>query len=117
MKVFLANVFKIDDDFQEIIIDGDNFGNIKQLQVFQTKQNINGITFDDVFIIEAKSSYEILLREDTPLDFKMFYPHFRLLRAGLVVSNINKKTRSVFVYNSTTNNIFIRPNAVIGEIE
>ena len=117
MKVYLANVFKIDDDYQEILIDSNNFGSIKLLQVFPIKQNIDGVTYDDVYVIEPECYYEVLLREDTPTDFVRFTAHDRLLRSGLIVSELNKRTRSIFIYNTTKNSIFIRPNAVIGEIE
>lgn len=117
MKVYLENIFKIDDNYQEILIDENNFGDIKLLQVFPTKESINGVVYDDICVIEPHSHYEILLKKNTPFDFKYFNPHFRLLRSGLIVSDISRETKSVYIYNPTDNHIFIRPNAIIGEVE
>ncbi len=117
MKVVLENIFKIDDSYQEILIDENNFTRTKLLQVFPRKESIGGLVYDDIYTIEPHSYYEVLLKENTPSEFKYFEPHFQLLRTGLIISNVNRKTRSVFIYNPTDNHIFIRPNAIIGEIE
>ena len=114
MKVFLKELHQIDDGYQEIIIDENNFKNVNYSVVFPREQNINGLTFDDVFVIEPDGYYEIVLKDSTP-SARNFYPARRLLEAGLVVSGINK--RSVFIYNPTKNHIYIRSRAVIGEIE
>ena len=71
-------------------------------------------TFNDVFVIEPDGYYEIVLKDNTPF-VKKFYPSNRLLKAGLVVSNISNK--SVFIYNPTRNHIYIRSKAIIGEVE
>ena len=117
MKVFLEKIFKIDDDYQEILIDENNFSSVQLLQVFPRRESFKGLVYDDIYTIEPHSYYEILLKENTPSDFMNFNLHFKLLEAGLIFSGISKKTRSVYIYNPTDNHIFIRPNAIIGEIE
>ena len=114
MKVFLKEVFKIDDGYQETIIDENNFGSVNYNHIFPIEQNIGGLTFNDVYVIEPDGYYEIILQNNTPSS-RNFYPARRLLEAGLIVSNINKK--SVFIYNPTKNHIYIRSKAVIGEVE
>ena len=114
MKVFLKELYQIDDGYQEIIIDENNFKNVNYNRVFPREQNINGLTFNDVFVIEPDGYYEIVLKDNTPF-VKKFYPSNRLLKAGLVVSNISNK--SVFIYNPTRNHIYIRSKAIIGEVE
>ena len=114
MKVFLKEIYRIDDGYQEIIIDENNFGSVNYNQVFAREQNIGGLTYNDVYVIEPEGYYEIVLKGSTSLT-KNFYPARRLLEAGLIVSNINQ--RSVFVYNPTKNHIYIRSRAIIGEVE
>lgn len=114
MKVFLKQIYQIDDGYQEIIIDENNFGNVEYNQIFPREQNIGGLTFNDVYVIEPEGYYEIVLKGSTSLT-KNFYPARRLLEVGLIISNINQ--RSIFVYNPTKNHIYIRSKAIIGEVE
>lgn len=115
MKVFLDRVFKIDEEYQEILIDKDNFGSIKYLQIFPQRQSINNLVYDDIYVIEPLGYYQIILKKNTPNSFKRFVPAKRLLMAGLTVSEI--RDNAIYIYNITHNHIFLRDNAVLGEIE
>ena len=114
MKVFLKELYQINDGYQEIIIDENNFTSVIYDRIFPREQNIGGLTYNDVFVIEPDGYYEIILKDNTP-SVKNFYPARRLLEAGLIVSGLDKK--SVFIYNPTKNHIYIRSRAIIGEVE
>lgn len=116
MKVFFNGVFKIDEEYQEILIDKDNFGSIKYIQVFPQRQSINSLVYDDVYVLEPLGYYRITLEDDRlPNNIEKFTPSDRLLRAGLIVSQIVDK--SVYIYNTTQNHIFLRSNAILGEVQ
>lgn len=117
MKVFFDKVYQLNADFQEVLIDEDNFGDIEYTALSPSKQSVNGVIHDDIYVLEPLNYYEIILRKDTPSQFDTFTPALRLLRAGLIISSIDKKNMCLFVYNCTHNHIFLRPKAVIGEIE
>lgn len=117
MKVFFDKVYKLDQGYQEILVDKDNFRDIEYVAVSPTKQHVNGLLRNDVYILEPLNYYEIKLKSNTPYEFTKFYPALRLLEAGIIISDICKDSMSIFVYNCTHNHVFLRPNAVIGEIE
>ena len=117
MKVFFDKVYKLDQGYQEILIDEDNFKDVEYVGISPTKQHVNGLLRNDVYILEPLNYYEIKLKKNTPYEFTKFYPALRLLKAGLIISDIHKDSMSIFIYNCTHNHVFLRPNAVIGEIE
>lgn len=117
MKVFFEKIFKLDQEYQEILIDENNFSRAIYKQVPKSLQSINGLRFEDVFVLEPKNYYKFVLKNNTPHDFNNFSPASSLIDSGLIVSDINKKTMCFYVYNSTHNHIYVRSNAVIGEIE
>ena len=116
MKVVFNGVFKIDEEYQEILIDKDNFGSIKYIQVFPQRQSINSLVYDDVYVLEPLGYYRITLDDDCLSDnVEKFTPSERLLKAGLIVSQIVDK--SIYIYNTTQNHIFLRSNAILGEVQ
>lgn len=117
MKVFFNKVYKLDQGYQEVLIDRDNFKEVEYSVVSPAKQHINGLLYDDVYILEPLNYYEIKLSREGIQDFIEFSPSLRLLQSGLIISKIDIDIMSIFVYNCTHNHIFLRPNAVIGEIE
>lgn len=117
MKVFFEKIYQLDPNYQDILIDENEFEKATYLSVPKTKQNINGVLYDDIYTLEPLSFYQIKLRKDTPGSFTLFYPSVRLLEAGLIVSNINKEKKYLFIYNSSHNHVFLKSTAIMGEIE
>lgn len=116
MKVFFDKVFQLEENYQEILIDENDFERAIYKEVPKTKQGINGVVYEDVFVLQPLSYFEVKLRKNTPHNFQNFQPSFRMLQAGLIISDIHKDHMSVFIYNSTQNYVYIRENAIIGEI-
>ena len=116
MKVFFDKIFQLSEGFQEILIDENEYERAAYNVVSKTKQSINGIVYEDVFVLQPLSYFEVKLRKNTPHSFNTFQPSFRMLQAGLIISDINRDHMSVFIYNSTQNYVYIRENAIIGEI-
>lgn len=117
MKVFFNKIYKLDQGYQEVLIDRDNFKEVEYSAVSPVKQHINGLLYNDIYILEPLNYYEIKLSREDAQDFTKFSPALRLLQAGLIISTIDIDIMSIFVYNCTHNHIFLRPDAVIGEIE
>lgn len=117
MKVLFNKIYKLDQEYQECLIDENNFTYATYLDVKPETLNVRGITRENIFNIEPLNYYKIELKNNIPHDFSCFEPNVKLLEAGLIVSGIDKKTMTVFIYNCTNNHIYINENAVIGEIE
>lgn len=117
MKVFFKKIYQLDPGYQEILIDENNFLHSNYTDVSPSKQIINGLTYEDVFVLEPLNYYKVILSGNTPYEFNKFIPSKRLLEVGLVLSSICTDPASIFIYNATQNHIFIRSKAIIGEIE
>lgn len=117
MKVFFDKIFQLDQNYQEVLIDKNEFRDVDYLLIRPSRQNVNGILYDDIYIIEPLSYYEIILKKNVPGDFKNFYPSRRILEAGLIFAGVCRdKPVSIFMYNCTHNNIFLKEDAAIGEV-
>ena len=116
MKVFFEKIWKMEDDYQEILIDENNFDRTNYTELRPQTRNVKGLTYNDVYIIEPESYFELELKKNTPYDFKEFVPNRIWLKAGLIFSNINRKNNCVYIYNPTKNHIYLRPSAIVGEV-
>lgn len=116
MKVFFEKIFKLSDEYHEGFIDENNFDRTHYTELRPQTRNVLGVTYDDVYIIEPESYFEVLLKNNTPHDFKEFVPNLIWQKNGLVISNINRRNNSVYMYNPTKNHIYLRPNAIVGEL-
>lgn len=116
MKVFFEKIFKLSDEYHESLIDENNFDKTHYTEIIPQTRNVLGLTYNDVYIIEPESYFEVLLKSNTPYDFKEFIPNQIWLKNGLIVSNINKKNNCIYIYNTTKNHIYLRSNAIVGEL-
>lgn len=112
MKIFFDRIFEMNEGYQEVLIDENNFSRVMYHEISQTKQNVDGLTFEDVYILQPKTYYKVELRKNTP-QLNLFNPSSSWLNAGLIFSHTNNGF--VYIYNSSHNHIFIRANAIIGE--
>lgn len=116
MKVFFKKILQMNDDYQEILIDENSFDKTNYLDVRPQTRNILGLTYDDIYIIEPESYYQVILKSNTPYEFEKFIPNIVWCKAGLIISNIHREANSIFIYNPTKNHIYLRSNAIIGEL-
>lgn len=116
MKVFFKKIFKLSEEYQENLIDENNFDRTVYKEIRPQTRNVSGLTYNDIYIIEPNGYFKVLLKSNTPYDFKEFIPNSVWLKNGLIISNIHKKDNCVYIYNSTQNHIYIRPNAMVGEL-
>lgn len=116
MKVLFEKICKMNEEYQESLIDGNNFDRTTYLDVRPQTRNVKGLTYNDVYILEPEGYYQVLLKKNIPYDFNDFIPNIIWLKTGLIFSNIHKKSKSVFIYNPTKNHIYLRPDAIVGEI-
>ena len=63
MKVFFDEVFEMDPNYQEILIDENNFGTIVYNQMNKVEQHVGGLLHKDIFILKPLSYYEIKLKK------------------------------------------------------
>ena len=118
MKVHFKKVFQLSDEYQENLIDANNFSTAKYLIVPCVKESIDGILHDDIYTLSPLSVFQIELREDTPKNMmSKFCINPRLLEAGLLLAGVSIESRSIYIYNCTNNNIYLKSDAIIGEVE
>lgn len=116
MKIYFDKIFKLNQEYTEILIDENNFHQAKYEEIRPQTTNISGITYDDVFILETKTYYMIEIKNKLPNDLHTFNPAKALSFNGLLFSNLYEKDNCIYLYNPTENSIYIRQNAIIGEV-
>ena len=118
MKVYLNNVFCLNDEYQENLIDANNFSTAAYLIVPKTKEVVNGIVHENIYTLDPLSYFEIKLRKDTPSRLlSQLNINPRLLECGLIFSGINEENCSIYLYNCTNNHVYLKSDAIIGEIK
>lgn len=115
MKVFFDSIHKLKNEFQECFIDENNWDKAVYSKISMEKLNVCGVTYNDIYSIEPLSYYKIKLK-NIPSNFIRFEPNIRLLEAGLIVSDIHKKTKNIFIYNCTNNTVFLNSKACMGDL-
>lgn len=116
MKVLFNKIYKMDEEYQENLLDGNNFDRVTYTEIRPQVRNVKGLTYNDVYILEPESFYQISLKTNIPYNFEEFTPNIIWVKAGLIFSKLYKKDKLIFVYNITKNHIYLRPDAIIGEI-
>ena len=116
MKIFLKEIYQLDTEYQEILIDEDSFKNVQYVPVSTQKQYINGLLYEDIYVLEPLTYYKIKIKEHISYHGSVFIPNYRLLESGMIVS-FCKQELTVFVYNTTQNHIFLKKDVMIGEVE
>ena len=114
MKVYISKILQLREDYQEPVI-GNDFLHVEYKQIPLKEVNIQGI-LEDVYTLEPKCWYEIILQDHISDNFDTFKPNRDLLKSGISVSNIDKENRSIFIHNTTLNCIYIKENAFMGEV-
>ena len=118
MKVYFSKIFQLSDEYQENLIDGNNFGTANYLSVPKVKESVNGLVYDDIYVLDPLTYFEIKLRSDTQSHLlNKFCINTRLLEAGLIFSGISEDNCAIYVYNCTNNHIYLKSDATIGEIK
>lgn len=132
MKIYFDDILILDQGYQEILVDKSNFQPIKYTSLIKQNLSIGGLMHEGVYILEPLNYYKIhlkneivfsvngeplLKRSNVSFEGKEFIPSSRLLEAGLIFSQIDLKTQSVFVYNCTHNHIYVKEDIEIGEVK
>ena len=91
MKVYFKKIYELSDEFQENLIDVNNFKTAKYLQITSRQESINGVLYDNVYTLEPLSFFKIKIREDIPTELlSNFMINYHFLESGLIFAGISK---------------------------
>ena len=111
MDIQINRLYELKDDLFEALI-GDKIITPDYNEVYATKRIIKGFE-EDVFILRAKTFYEI-----SPSHIPGYCKHIdldpSLLVSGLIAT-FNRKTKRIYLYNCSHNTVCIQKNCIIGE--
>lgn len=111
MDIQIDRLYELNDDLSEVLI-GDQFFPPNYNEVYPTKRIVRGIE-NEVFILRSRTFYEAHVSH-IPIN----YTHMDLspsLSLSGVIANFNNKTKAIYLFNCTYNNIYIEKDCVIGE--
>ena len=111
MNMTIKRLYELDDDLHNIMI-SDIPDNPRYSEVYAREIVSNGIS-RQAFTIRPKTFYEVVLSHI--LTGENFILAAKLSAVGIIY-NYNKKTKQLFLYNCTQNQIYIEKNEIIGDV-
>ena len=118
MKVHFDKVFELDDGFQENLISQNNFYTAKYLEVFTTKESVGGVVYTDIYTLSPLGYFEIKIKDNIPKKLlRSFILNTHLLESGVALAGISVQNRSIYIHNCTQNKVYLKSDAIIGEVE
>lgn len=113
-KIFLDILYKIDIDFAEIYIIDKNIQNFNKKTLVNTSTRVfNNVKYDNLYIIEPKTSYLI------PLPSGWLYTNATMQNligeTGIILQLVNEKY--ILMYNTNQNLVFLNKGIPICDFQ
>lgn len=107
MKLTVKNVFKLDDDYDEIFINRATHTKGRFTQIQMSSRTIKKIQYDDIYMLEPHCMYYITFYEEFDADILLYSFVSDLLESGLIY-NYDISQHKLYVYNCNENIIYLQ---------
>ena len=115
MKMVVEKIFALDEDYQEPFLQNGAETHVKYTQLKFSERTIHNSHHTDIYVIEPNRYYYIEINDVSKTNCTYSF-NSRLFKAGLIVKEDFVNNR-VYIFNASSNLIYIKNKCVIGVIE
>lgn len=115
MKMVVGKIFALDEDYQEPFLQNGAETHVKYTQLKFSERTIHNSHHTDIYVLEPMRYYYIEFLNDVSKTNYRYSFNSRLFKSGLIIREdfINNR---VYVFNASSNLIYIKDKCVVGVI-
>lgn len=114
MKMILGEVYVLDSDFQEPLLQTGAQTHVKYTKLNFSERVINQTRFEDIYVLESGRYYFITFKNEIKGD--KYLIEDKLFASGLIVQ-MDIKNNKMYLYNASDNLIYLKNECKLGVIE